>query len=67
MNISFMEKRLYKKDKKIFGVCGGLADYFGLDPTIIRVIFVASVLLLGTGLLLYIILAIVMPEEPTVK
>lgn len=58
-----MEKRLVRKNKKIFGVCGGLADYFGLDATIIRVLFFASVLILGTGVLLYIILAIAMPEE----
>ena len=55
-----MKKRLVKKEKKIFGVCSGLGDYFDIDPTVIRVIFLASVLLFGTGLLLYIILAIVM-------
>jgi phage shock protein C len=58
-----MQKRLVKKDKKIFGVCGGLGDYFDIDPTIVRVLFVASVLLFGTGILLYIIMAIVMPDE----
>ena len=58
-----MKKRLVKKEKKIFGVCSGLGDYFDIDPTIIRVIFLASVLLFGTGVLLYIILAIVMPDE----
>ena len=60
-----MKKRLVKKEKKIFGVCSGLGDYFDIDPTIIRVIFLASVLLFGTGILLYIILAIVMPDEST--
>ena len=60
-----MHKRLVKKEKKIFGVCSGLGDYFDIDPTIIRVIFLASVLLFGTGLLLYIILAIVMPDGPS--
>ena len=58
-----MKKRLVKKEKKIFGVCSGLGDYFDIDPTVIRLIFLASVLLFGTGLLLYIILAIVMPDE----
>ena len=58
-----MEKRLVRKNKKIFGVCGGLGDYFNRDPTLIRVLFVASVLLLGFGILLYIIMAIVIPEE----
>ncbi len=60
-----MKKRLVKKEKKIFGVCSGLGDYFDIDPTIIRVLFLASVLLFGTGILLYIILAIVMPDEST--
>ena len=61
-----MKKRLVKKEKKIFGVCSGLGDYFDIDPTIIRVIFLASVLLFGTGVLLYIILAIVMPDESSI-
>ena len=60
-----MSKRLYKgRDKKLFGVCSGLGDYFDVDPTIIRVAFVIAVFGLGTGLLLYIILAIVMPDPP---
>ncbi len=58
-----MAKKLVKKDKKIFGVCGGLGEYFDVDPTVVRVIFVASVLLFGTGILLYIIMAIIMPDE----
>lgn len=56
-------KKLVKKDKKIFGVCGGLGDYFEIDPTIIRILFIASVLLFGGGVLLYLIMAIVMPDE----
>ncbi len=58
-----MQKRLVKKEKKIAGVCGGLGYYFDIDPTIVRVLFIASVLLFGTGVLLYIILAIVMPND----
>ena len=58
-----MEKRLVRKDKKIFGVCGGLGDYFSLDPTLIRAIFLIALLLFGSGLMIYLILAIVMPEE----
>ena len=58
-----MQKRLVKKDKKIAGVCGGLGAYFDIDPTLVRVLFLASVLIFGTGILLYIILAIVMPDE----
>lgn len=58
-----MPKRLVKKEKKIAGVCSGLGDYFGLDPTLIRVLFIATVLLFGTGILLYIVLALVIPED----
>ena len=57
-----MEKRLVKGDKKIFGVCSGLANYFEMDPTLMRVIFLVAFLCFGSGLLLYIILAIVMPD-----
>ena len=46
-------------------VCGGLAKYFELDPTLVRVIFVALALLGGPGVLLYIILWAVVPPEPT--
>ena len=49
-------------DKKIFGVCGGLAEYFDIDPTIIRLIFLVALIVFGTGFLLYLILAIVMPK-----
>lgn len=56
------QKRLVKKDKKIFGVCGGLGEYFDLDPTLIRAAFLVSAIIFGSGILLYIILAIVMPE-----
>jgi phage shock protein C len=60
-----MAKRLYKgRDKKLFGVCSGLGEYFDVDPTLIRVLFVFAFLAVGTGLLLYIILAIVMPDSP---
>ena len=61
-----MEKRLYKssKDRKISGVCGGVAEYFGFDPTLVRIGYAALVLFAGTGLLLYIICAFVMPENP---
>jgi phage shock protein C len=58
-----MEKRLVKKNKKLFGVCGGLGDYFDINPTIIRILFIAALILYGSGLLLYVILALVMPNE----
>ena len=62
-----MEKRIYrsKRNRMLFGVCGGFAEYFNVDPTLVRILFV--ILLLGsagTAILLYLLLAIVMPEEP---
>lgn len=61
-----MKKRLYKSktDKKLCGVCGGIAKYFDIDPTIIRLIWVILVCVWGTGALAYIICALVMPDEP---
>lgn len=58
-----MAKKLVKGEKKIAGVCSGLANYFDLDPTIMRVIFIMAFLMFGTGLLLYIIFALVMPDR----
>ena len=61
---------LWKKDfvylqeiKRLAGVCGGFAEYFGIDPTLVRIGYVALVLFGGTGILLYIICALVMPNE----
>jgi phage shock protein PspC (stress-responsive transcriptional regulator) len=64
-----MKKRLVKskKDRMLFGVCGGIGEYFGIDSTIIRLIFVGLAFLNGFGLLLYIILAIIMPSEESVE
>lgn len=60
-----MERRLClsSSDKKIAGVCGGFAKYLDIDPTLVRIAYVALVLFGGTGVLLYIICALVMPEE----
>ena len=59
-----MTQRLVKsKDKKIFGVCGGLGNYLDIDPTVMRIAFLLGFFFLGGGLLLYIILAIAMPSE----
>lgn len=58
-----MAKQLVKGEKKLFGVCSGLANYFDLDPTIMRIIFIVAFLFFGTGLLLYLILALVMPDR----
>ena len=59
-------KRLYRSrdDRMIGGVCGGLAKYFNIDPVIVRVIAVVAALMALWGLLAYIILWIVAPEEP---
>ena len=50
-------------NKKIFGVCGGLGEYFDVDPTIIRLFAVLSVLCLGGGVIAYLVAALVMPNE----
>lgn len=59
-------KRLYRsrKDRMICGVCGGIGDYFDIDPTIIRLLWVAFILSAGTGIIAYIIAWIIIPEEP---
>lgn len=55
--------RLHKsQDRMICGVCGGLAEYFGIDATIVRLIWAAFCLAGGSGILAYIIAAIIMPE-----
>ena len=61
-----MEKRLYKSntDKKLDGVCSGIANYFNIDPTLIRLAWVIFTLAGGCGLIAYIIAAIVIPTEP---
>jgi phage shock protein C len=64
-----MQKRLTKSktERKIFGVCGGLAEYFGIDPTLVRLAFVILALFNGIGLVIYIILAVIMPSEESVE
>ena len=59
-------KKLYKSNtgKKIAGVCGGIAEYFNIDATLVRLGWVVFSLLGGSGLLAYIIAAIIMPERP---
>ena len=60
-----MEKRLQRSrtEKMIGGVCGGLAEYFTVDPTIVRVLWVLLTLLGGAGILLYVILWVIMPLQ----
>jgi phage shock protein PspC (stress-responsive transcriptional regulator) len=61
-----MAKKLHrsKKNRKIAGVCGGIAEYFDIDPIIVRLITLILVLSAGGGLIAYIIAWIVIPEEP---
>lgn len=54
-------------DKMIAGVAGGLAAYFGIDPTIVRVIWVSLALFGGTGVLVYVIMAVVVPRDDEVE
>ena len=61
-----MEKKLYKsnQNKMIDGVCGGIAKYFGIDPTVVRLIWALFSLMGGSGILAYIIAAIIIPRSP---
>ena len=61
-----MDKRLYKSstNRVLFGVCGGIGEYLNVDPTLVRLIFAALIFGAGSGLMAYIIAAIIMPEEP---
>ncbi len=61
-----MEKKLYKsnQNKMIDGVCGGIAEYFGVDPTVVRLIWALFSLMGGCGILAYIIAAIIIPRSP---
>ena len=58
-----MAKKLTKGEKKIFGVCSGLANYMDIDPTVMRIIFVLAFFGFGVGLLIYIIMALIMPDK----
>ena len=59
-------KKLYRseKEKKFAGVCGGLGEYFDVDPVIIRVIFLVTFLMGGAGLFIYLILWAAVPKNP---
>ncbi len=60
-----MAKKLYRSrtDRKIWGVCGGLAKYFDIDPTIVRIIAILTLFIGTLGIWAYIIMALVVPEE----
>ena len=61
-----MSKRLYRsnKDKMVCGVCGGIAEYFDIDPTIVRLVAVLLIFGWGSGLLAYLVAAIIVPKNP---
>ncbi len=59
-------KKLYRSrtDRMIAGVCGGVAKYFAVDPTLVRILFALSVLVGSLGFWVYVVLWLVVPEEP---
>lgn len=61
-----MQKRLYRvrEGKQICGVCGGIAEYFELDPTVVRLATALLCIFAGAGVVAYIIAAIIVPEKP---
>ncbi|MGB9695211.1 MAG: PspC domain-containing protein [Caldisericaceae bacterium] len=63
----FSSKRLYRsrKDRVLCGVCGGLAEYLNLDPSIVRILWaVLTLFSIGTGIVIYIVMCLVVPSEP---
>jgi phage shock protein C, pspC len=61
-----MANKLYRSrnNRWIAGVCGGLAEFFGLSPKIVRIICALLIMVYGSGLIIYIILALFIPKEP---
>lgn len=61
-----MSKRLYRSriERKIAGVCGGVAEYFEIDPTLVRLGWVVAIFCCGGGLLAYLLAMIIIPEKP---
>lgn len=64
-----MKKRLYKIEtgKKLDGVCGGIAEYFDIDPTLVRLLWIIFSCCWGGGIIAYIIAAIVMPKKSEIE
>lgn len=67
--VLLMKKRLYRIEsgKMLAGVCGGIAEYFDIDPTLVRALWVLFCILGGSGILLYIILAVLIPSEDSLS
>lgn len=61
-----MNKKLYRsaKDKMICGVCGGIGEYLGVDPTLVRLVVALFCLVAGIGLFGYFLMAVIIPENP---
>ena len=64
-----MQKRLYKieQGKKLDGVCGGIAEYFDIDPTLVRLAWILVTCFAGTGIFAYILAAIIMPRKSEIQ
>ena len=62
------KKRLTKSktEKKIFGICGGIAEYLDVDPTIVRLIWAGSVIVFGVGVIGYLAAALFLPEDKNI-
>lgn len=59
-------RRLYrsKRNRVLAGVCGGIGEYLGVDPVVVRLVWIALALLRGVGIILYVLAALMIPEEP---
>ncbi len=66
MNDAFPYKRLYRsrQERVFFGVCGGLAEYFEIDPVWMRLLFIMLTILCGTSILLYLVMWVIVPLAP---
>ena len=64
-----MQKKLYKieQGKKLDGVCGGIAEYFDMDPTIVRLLWILLIFCVGTGIVAYFVAALIMPNKSEVE
>ena len=67
--VVYRTKRLYRsgKDRILGGVCGGIGEYFNVDPTLIRLAWILFSLLYGSGVLVYIVAWIIIPRNPKHK
>ena len=59
-------KKLYrsKSDRKLAGVCGGIAEYLGIDSTVVRAVWAIVSVFIPVGILAYVVCAVIIPEEP---